>query len=229
MKSIVFNVLKAIKRLITIITFREKRRDRKNKRNRERLRNKDFTLISSNCNGGVMYHDLGLPFRSQFINLWIYPKDFMKYITNLDYYNSIDNIRFLPENMRRGHEYPIGIIDDVEVHFVHYKSDAEALEKWNSRKKRINKDNIFIMMSEQNKCSMEDLVEFDKLPFKNKVVFTKLQYDGIKSAFYIRGFEKKKELGAALAFRNVFSAKRYYDQFPYIDWFNGDYTVGQED
>lgn len=228
MKNNTIALLKMLKRIITAITFRDKRRNKINRENRLKLKNKDFTLISSNCNGGVLYHDLGLPFRSQFINLWVYPKDFMKFIRNMDYYNSIDDIQFLPENMRRGHEYPIGVVGDVEVHFVHYKSDAEALEKWNIRKKRIDKDNIFIMMSEQNKCTMEDLLEFDKLPFKNKVVFTKLPYENVNSAFYIHGFEQKKELGTALAFQNVFSAKRYYDQFPYVEWFNGDYTVGQD-
>lgn len=221
-------ILKFVKRIILAVTFRDARREKINKQNRQKLKNKNFTLIASNCNGGVLYHDLGLPFRSQFINLWIYPKDFMKYIRNLDYYNSIDDIQFLPESLRRGHEYPIGLIDDVEVHFVHYKTDEEALKKWNARKKRINKDNIFIMMSEQNRCTKEDLLEFDKLPYENKVVFTQHPYDDVKSAFYISGFENKKELGAALAFKNLFSAKRYYDQFPYVEWFNGDYIVGQD-
>ena len=221
-----YRILKFIKRIILALTFRDLRREKINRRNRERLKNKDFTLIASNCNGGVLYHDLGLPFRSQFINLWIYPKDFMKYLRNFDYYNSIDDIHFLPENLKRGHEYPIGLIDDVEVHFVHYKTDEEALEKWNIRKKRINKDNVFVMMSEQNRCTKEDLREFDKLPYTNKVVFTKQPYEEVKSAFYIKGFGRKSELGAALAFKSIFSAKRYYDQFPYVDWFNGDYIVG---
>ena len=43
--------------LLTCI-FRDARRDRINQVNRDRLINTDFSLLSSNCNGGVMYHDL---------------------------------------------------------------------------------------------------------------------------------------------------------------------------
>ena len=228
LRSAVIAFLKAIKRVLTTVTFREARRSKINMKNRERLRNTDFTIISSNCNGGVLYHDLGLPFRSPFINLWMWPGDFIKYLQNMDYYNSIDDIRFLPENLRRGHDYPIGMIGDLEVHFGHYKNDAEALEKWNERKKLSNRGNICVIMSEQNNCTLDDLRAFDALPFENKVVFTKLPYDEIKSAFYVPGFENRKEIATLLAYKNVFSAKRQYDIFPYVDWFNGDYKVGQD-
>lgn len=228
MKNLFYRILRLIKRFIIAVTFRDQRRDSINKMNREQLKNKSFTIISSNCNGGVMCHELGVRFNSQFVNLWMYPKHFMQYISNLDYYNSIDEIEFLPHE-ESGHDYPVGIIDGMKIFFVHYSSDEEALEKWNSRKKRINKDNVFVMMSEQNKCTIEDLEQFDKLPYKNKIVFTKRPYDDINSAFYIRGFEKKKELGTALAFRNVFSSKRYYDQFPYVDWLNGELLMGQDE
>ena len=45
---------------------------------RKRLINRDFSLISSNCNGAVILHDLGLSFKSPFVNLWIKPNDFIK-------------------------------------------------------------------------------------------------------------------------------------------------------
>lgn len=208
-------------------TLRNQRRDAINKANREKLRNTDFSLISSNCNGGVMLHDLGLQFRSQFVNLWMRPCHFVKYLENFDYYNAMDEMRFLPESERRGHAYPIGVLEDLEIHFVHYHSDEEAHAKWNERKKRINKDNLYIMMNERDFCTMEDLIAFDHLPFSNKVVFTKLPYEGIQSAFYIPGYENEKELAPALQFKNIFSAKRLYDDFPYVDWFNGDYVVGR--
>lgn len=38
---------------------------------------------------------------------------------------------------------PIGLIDDVEVVFLHYKTFDEAVEKWNRRKSRINWDNLY--------------------------------------------------------------------------------------
>lgn len=172
-----------------------------------------------------MSHDLGVQFRSQFVNLWMFCDDFVRYVSNLDYYNAVDEMDFLsPEES--GQDYPVGVIDGMRIFFVHYHSNAEAQQKWNERKKRINKDNLFFMMSEQNGCTMETLEAFDRLPYEHKVVFTKQPYENIKSAFYIPGFEQEKELITALRFRNVFSAQRYYDIFPYVDWLNGDYTVG---
>lgn len=53
-------------------------RKRINTKNRERLDNKDFSLLSSNCLGGFILHDLGLRFNSPFINLWLKPGDFIK-------------------------------------------------------------------------------------------------------------------------------------------------------
>ena len=207
-------------------SFRKARRNRINQINRERLKNTDFSLLSSNCNGGVMCHDLGVQFRSQFVNLWMYCNDFVRYLSDLDYYNSIDEITFLSRE-ESGHDYPVGLIDGMKVFFVHYHSDEEAQQKWNERKKRINKDNLFVMMSEQNGCTIEDLEAFDQLPYKHKVVFTKKPYESIKSSFYVPGFEEQKELITILAFKSQFSAERYYDIFPYVDWLNGDYCVGE--
>lgn len=215
-----------LKSLFQTCTFRDLRRDRINKASRDKLKNTDFSLLSSNCNGGVMCHDLGVQFRSQFVNLWMYCKDFVRYLSDLDYYNSIDEITFLSHE-ENGHDYPVGLIDGMKIFFVHYHSDEEAQQKWNERKKRINKDNLFVMMSEQNGCTMEDLEAFDQLPFEHKVVFTKKPYENIRSAFYVPGYEDQKELITLLALKSIFSAERHYDVFPYVDWLNGEYIVGE--
>ena len=51
----------------------------RNTYNRLRLKNKDFSLFSSNCNGGCICHDLGLAFRS--------PYRGKKYFDSFDYVN----------------------------------------------------------------------------------------------------------------------------------------------
>ena len=213
------------KKTFLACTFRDARRDRINQRNRERLRNTAFSLLSSNCNGGVMCHDLGVRFRSQFVNLWMYCDDFIRYLSDLDHYNSIDEITFLSHE-ESGQDYPVGLIDGMKVFFVHYHSNEEAQQKWNERKKRINKDNLFVMMSEQNGCTMDDLEAFDRLPYEHKVVFTKKPYENIRSAVYVPGFEEQRDLVTMLAFKSIFSSERYYDMFPYVDWLNGDYVPG---
>ena len=70
--------------------------------------------------------------------------------------------------------YPIGILGgDVEIHFLHYISEAEALEQWNRRLLRVNYNNLFILFSDTEPEEFrEDLLErFDKLPFENKIFF----------------------------------------------------------
>lgn len=47
-------------------------------KDRRRLSNKNFTILSTNCIGGVMYHNLNLKFLSPTINLWISPHDYIK-------------------------------------------------------------------------------------------------------------------------------------------------------
>lgn len=225
MNSKLYPILHNGKKALTTLSRQQARRDVINARERARLKNKDFSLISSNCNGAMISHDLGQQFRTQFVNLTLMSKDFVRYLGNLEYYNSIDEIRFLPEEDREGWNCPVGVLKDLRIYFVHYHSDDEALQKWNERKKRMNPDNLFIIMSEQNGCSREDMLAFDALPFKNKVVFTHKPYEDVKCAFYIPGFEDKGELGNALAFKNPFSAERWYDVFPFVDWFNGDFQI----
>ena len=44
------------------------------------------TVFASNCNGGVMTHDLGLQFKSPTVNLFIRPKEYVKFLGNLRHY-----------------------------------------------------------------------------------------------------------------------------------------------
>ena len=55
-------------------------------RNRERLVNTTPTVFASNCNGGVMTHDLGLQFKSPTVNLFIRPKAYVRFLANLEHY-----------------------------------------------------------------------------------------------------------------------------------------------
>lgn len=49
-------------------------------RQRKRLKNKQFTLLTGNCIGGYLYHQLGLPFSTPTVNMMILNQDFKKLI-----------------------------------------------------------------------------------------------------------------------------------------------------
>lgn len=187
-----------------------------NKYNQIRLKNKDFTLIASNCNGCLICHDLNLRFNSPFVNLYLDSRDFIKYLKNMEHYNNCELSFINKENI----DYPVGMLDDIKLYFVHYESEEQARSKWIERSKRINLENMFILMTDRDGCTKDDLIEFDNLPYKNKIVFTHVPYDDIKSAVYIKGFEKDNEVGMCFKFKNRFTGKKYYDDFNYVKWFN---------
>lgn len=178
------------------------------------LHNHEMSVISSNCNGALILHDLNEPFRSPFVNLYLEPNDFIRYLQNMDFYHQ-QTLNFPPNDK----PYPVGKLGDITLHFMHYHSAQEAQEKWESRLKRLNKDNLFILMTDRDGCSRKNLEEFDRLPFKNKVVFTHKPYPEFQSAFYIKGFETQNQVGDLFAFSG-WNGKKYYDQFDYVAWFN---------
>ena len=187
-----------------------------NNENRRILKNTNFSVISSNCNGAFILHDLGQRFNSPTVNLFLFPKDFIKFVKNLKYYISL-KLEFIKED---GINYPVGKLEDIKIYFMHYKSEEEADVKWEERKKRINYDNLFIMMTDRDGCTYEDLKEFDSLPYKNKVVFTHIEYPEIKSSFYIKGYENEKQIGHIYEFLNETTGYKHYDEFDYVGWFN---------
>lgn len=195
-----------------------KLREKINQKNREKLKNTNFSVISSNCTGAFILHDLGQRFNSPTVNLFLYPKDFIKFVKNLKYYMSL-NLNFIKQE---GIDYPIGVLDDIKIYFMHYKTEEDAANKWNERKQRINYDNLFIIMTERDGCTYEDLKAFDNLDYKNKVVFTHIEYPEIKSSFCIKGFENENQVGHIFEFINAESGIKKYDQFEYVKWFNNE-------
>lgn len=201
--------------------FKRTLREKYNSGLRAKLTNNDFTLIASNCNGCCICHDLGVRFNSPFVNLFIKSKDFLKYINNMDYYNNLDML-FVEEPE---YSFPIGRLSDIRLYFVHYQNAEEAKRKWYERLQRMNMDNVFFLFSDRDGCTYDDLKEFDALPYRNKAVFCHKEYPDIKSAVYIRGFENKDCIGNCAKYRSKFSIKKYYDDFDFVSWFNGNTNI----
>lgn len=147
--------------------------------------NSSFTIISNNCWAGHVYRYFNVPYQTPTIGLFFYSDDYVKFVKNLTYYLSLDlnfikleDSKWKDDLIAHNNTYfPIGKLDDVEVMFLHYKTEAEAKDKWTRRVARINWDNIFFKMSEQNLCSLRDLKEFDSLPTSRKFCFTTRDYN----------------------------------------------------
>lgn len=59
---------------------------RRRKKMREALTNTTPTFLCPNCIGGILFHDLGLQFRSPTVNLMMFQTDFVKFVLNMDDY-----------------------------------------------------------------------------------------------------------------------------------------------
>lgn len=188
------------------------------RKNRKQLKNKEFSLFASNCNGACICHDLGLRFRSPFVNLRLSGPDFVKFLTAPREYLNCE-LSFLEQTER---SFPVARLADITLYFQHYESEEEARLQWQRRQERINWDELFVMLTQRDGCTDEVLRAFDALPYRHKVVFTKEPRPDIQSAVYIPGFEKDKELGVCSAFVGKWNGRKYYDAFDYVAWFNGE-------
>ena len=123
---------------------------------KRRLKNKNPSIIASNCNGSFISHDLGLRFNTPTVNLYILPSDFIKFVTDLDRYLTEELIEITSDK-----PFPVGKLDDITVYFMHYKTFEEAKAKWNERRERVDRNNMFLMFTDRDGCTEEDLRAFE--------------------------------------------------------------------
>lgn len=137
---------------------------------RTKLKNLNFSIITDTCIAGVIYHELGLPFLSPTINLWMEDDDFYKFVHNLKHYLSV-TLRFIQTQ----EPTPVAFCDDVLIHFNHYKTEEEAASKWYERRQRINWDNLFIIASDRpgvREISEADILSLQYIPCKGCAIFS---------------------------------------------------------
>lgn len=127
------------------------------------------TIISNNCWGGFTYNTLGLSFASPFVNMFIRDEGYLKLLSDMPGY-----MQEQPQQIAWGYdgnrekEYPICMLRDVEIHFNHYDSMEEVLDKWNQRVSRMNWENLFVMMYTKDEDAMQTFVDYQ---YSHKVCF----------------------------------------------------------
>lgn len=146
------------------------------------LQRSRLSILSVNCIGGLLSHKLGLPFRSPFVNLFLSNGDFLKFLGKPHEYLAEKLIHKGQKlNSTSTIEYPVISLGDISLHMLHYKTFEEATEAWERRKDRINWYNLFVVMWT---TKIEELEQFDALPYDKKVCFVPFKSD-LNSAWYI--------------------------------------------
>jgi uncharacterized protein (DUF1919 family) len=155
-----------------------------------RLRNKGFVLISRNCWGGQVYQWFGIPYNTPFVGLFLFGPCYMKLLRDFDRYMGMElefcEISKYPDAYNN---HPIGVLDDIEIHFQHYNSVDEARAKWERKKARMlkqKKENYFFSICDRRGVSNDDIVEFHNMSFKNKISFSFSQITNLNNQQHIR-------------------------------------------
>lgn len=212
------NILKIIFRYIRLpiknyLKYKIKKEARKN------LINKDFTIISSTCIGGVIYNFCGEKFNSPTIDLWIKQPDFCEFCSKLEYYLQ-QELKFIKMPERK---CPVAKLGGVTIVFVHYRTEKEAKEKWEMRKKRINWDNMYVITSDGNEANLEDFKKLDRLNCKRKIIFTSRYRPDIKDSFYLKSLKGKESAAIhMITGHRLTGLWTWLDDWDFVAWLNGE-------
>lgn len=182
---------------------------------RKRLKNDNFTIVCSNCVGGVIYNRLGKQFLSPTVNLWFLQDEFIKFLMDLKGYLA-EELVFVDSK----YNYPVAQLRDIKVHFAHYHTEEESREAWNRRKSRINYDNLYIIMYDRDGVTREDLLKLKDVPCKGKVVFSEhvRNYEGVDYLHTMK--PHRNENGALFTHEDWFGFKTFEKQFDYVKFLN---------
>lgn len=185
------------------------------RRQKQALAKEDISIICNNCVGGVLLKDLSLKFNSPTINLYFFAEDYIRFLENLENYIKIKpKFSSISTHFPTAVGYPIGKIEDVEIHFLHYGSIEEAEEKWNQRSKRILWDNLYIIGSDRDGGNEMNLIRFLEIPFKNKVYFSS-RPSGAKEVVYFPEYKTCSQVGDLIK-----DDYAWYFHFDTVHWIN---------
>ena len=186
-----------------------------------RNRNKGFSLLAPNCIGGFIYHQLDVPFLSPTINLSIPMPDFYRFVMDLDRYV---NLQFSP--LPEDGVCPRGLLGDVVVNFTHYKSYDEGVAIWNKRCSRIDRDNLYIIATDLDGITKEDIAKLGEVKCKKLVVFTSKNFE-FPYCFQIKEFAGQESIGRNMIDKTIQGKWRFELYFDYVAWLNSDDVVAE--
>lgn len=198
---------------------------------RSKLKNHDFTIISNTCVGGVITHYVGEQFRSPTVNLIIYEEQFITFCKHLKEYSVCKVDKPTEEEAKQfaSLKYPVGVLrgcdglPDINLLFVHYKTFEEAKQKWEERFKRVNYDDLYIIMDRGVEASDEIVDEFHRLPYEHKVIFThKADTERWPCSFKFDCYTPEK-FRSGMLYDNIRRGLETYavmDEFDFVTWLN---------
>lgn len=183
---------------------------------RREIRNISVSLLCPDCMGGILFHDLGMQFRSPTVNLMLNQRDFVKFVLRVDHYLE-QEFHFFKHPI---HNCPCAVLDDITVHFTHYSDPDQAVQKWRERAERLDRNNLFVVLLERDGLTREDILALRDLPVRGLLVFTRKDYPDIPYALKCPILDENGEVGNLLAISPWDGLRGYERYFDFVKWFN---------
>ena len=180
---------------------------------RKRIKNKDFTLLCSNCIGGIIYNRLGLQFRSPTINLWMKQRDCIKLAANIENYRA-HRLQFIHSD----YVHPVALLDDITIYFNHSPDEHSAAADWYRRMERVNTNNVFLIIYDRENLTDQELIQLDNLPCKACIVLSDIGRPSIACVKKIRPSGNVN--GQQFLDRRWHGLHTFETQFDFVTWLN---------
>ncbi len=186
---------------------------------RNALCNDNFSILCSNCIGGIIYHRLGKQFLSPTINMHMSNPDFVSFCLHLDTYLG-QNLTFIQAD----ENHPVALLSaaglkTIKLYFNHANSEAEAQEDWDRRKTRIQKDNLFLILYNLDGITLQELRQLETVPCRNKVIFTATPIPEIPWSCCIKPTPHRQN-AACYIDRDIWGVRTFEKHFDYVAWLN---------
>jgi len=165
------------------------------------------TILVGFCWGGATCNSLGLPFCSPWINIWVPPEDFIKFLKRPQHYMEqpilLEKYEWGPAYQA---DYPVCTCDDIHLFCWHDKDYETVKANWERRKQRIKWDNLLVLFVTENE---QHILDFKELPYEKKVCFVpfKTEEKDVYTLEVPEGYAHIFDYVNAMASEKVF----YYD------------------
>lgn len=143
---------------------------------RSRLHDKSFAIISNNCWGYELYNALGREYNTPFVGVFFFAECYLRLLEDFETYLDADVAFITTSRHSPGpFNYPIGVLrGEIEIHFLHYSRQEEALGVWKRRVARLRKAvdagvPLFVKFCDRYNCTSGHIARFHALPFENKL------------------------------------------------------------
>ena len=176
-------------------------------------------ILSSNCIGGLLYHDMGKSFDSPTINCTVFGMDFIELCNNPEKYFTI--VPTFSGKHKQG--YPIADVGGIKVNCVHYKNIDDFNEKWLRRCERflLNSEKEIVVISCDAQIKTDEEIEaFHNLPYR-KVCFTVNPEPKYPEFVYVPCYADQERVGDLTAYAGLTGERIFQKYFNFIEFLNG--------